>query len=139
MSVLRSTNLAPPPDLVSGSDSVVIVSNKRPVAVYFDRTMKLVMDKVVSGEKGSSFELTLVGAGGAISRCEQVSRYTIQALKTEYKHLVSSVEKETKKSETTATDLSIPDSMTDESDLLLLSSVKRSVRTVSISIKVHLV
>jgi len=139
MSVLRSADLAPPRDLATQTDSVVIVSSKRPVAVYYDRTIELVMAKVVAGGKGSNFDITITGAGGAISRCEQVARYTVQALKSQYKHLVKSVEKKKEISETIATDLKFPDSMGDEEDLLSLDSVKRPIRTVSISIQVFLV
>jgi hypothetical protein len=137
MVILRADSLAPPLELIKGSDSIVVVSSKRPVCVYFNKIIDIASSRVFSAAKGSVVEVKLTGAGGAISRCEQVARYTVQALKSKYKHLVTSVEKEITRDETETTDVVFPEGdLSDEAAVLDVTSERRQVRTVTITLKI---
>ena len=141
MVLVRSGRLVPPRDLLTTSDSIVVVSNRRPVCVYFERVMEVASKKIFGHASGTSFDIVITGAGAAISRCEQISRYLVQELKTKYKHLLKSVTKQKIVESTQTTDLSIPD-MTDGSTELELvlntTSTVRHVPTASIKIQVVL-
>ena len=96
---MPSTNprpLPPPIELVRDKQSVIIVSSRKPVAVYFSRAMSLVENQILPDKKSkasSVMRLEFVACGGAISRCQQVSRYVTQALVDKYRHICSNVSK----------------------------------------------
>jgi hypothetical protein len=139
MALTRSKKLIPPMDLVSQSESVVIVSSKRPVCIYFERVQEILTERLFSMSPGSSFQLKLTGAGGAISRCEQLSRYTMQSLKSKFQHIVKNTSKTSELGETSTTDLNIPTDEKGELDLLSMTPVKRPVRTLTITIHIQVV
>jgi len=90
--------LPPPVDLVRAKDTIVIVSCRKPVTVFFSRAMSLVDEQVISyakSQKNRTLRVELVACGGAIGRCRQIARYTAQALNDKYRHIVSKVEKST--------------------------------------------
>ncbi len=98
MTVVQLSSLSPPIDLVNQSETVVIVSMKRPLCVYFDRVMDLVSKGVVSSivevpNNRYPLEIRLGGCGGSISRCKQIARYSVRAIREKFKHQVKSVEK----------------------------------------------
>lgn len=137
MGNLRSETLAPPKDLVNSYDSVVIVSCKRPVCVYFDRFMELLKQKIFKSNPGSTVEVELTGIGASIPRCEQVARYAMQQLRTTYKHLVKQVEKRKSRSQVNLNDCALPDMIEDEFEAILnASAVSRTVNTITITIQV---
>ncbi len=137
MGNLRSETLAPPKDLVNSYDSVVIVSCKRPVFVYFDRFMELLKQKIFKSNPGSTVEVELTGIGASIPRCEQAARYAMQQLRTTYKHLVKQVEKRKSRSQVNLNDCAVPDMIEDEFEAILnASAVSRTVNTITITIQV---
>jgi len=90
--------LPPPVDLVKAKDTIVIVSSRKPVTVFFSRAMSLVDEQMISytkTKKNKILRIELVACGGAIGRCRQIARYTTQALNDKYRHIVSKVEKST--------------------------------------------
>ena len=96
---MPSTNprpLPPPVELVRDKQSVIIVSSRKPVAVYFSRAMSLVEKQILPDKKSKvtgAMRIEFVACGGAISRCQQVARYVIQALNEKYRHIFSNVSK----------------------------------------------
>jgi hypothetical protein len=138
MVIVRADSLVPPRDLIRGSDSIIVVSSKRPVCVYFDKAMDEANSRMFSAVRGSVVEINFAAAGGAISRCEQVARYTVQSLRTKYKHVVTNVEKLVSRGETETSDINFPDNIVDEETLLNSGSVRRSVRTIRITLKISI-
>ena len=137
MQTLRTSTLAPPTSMVKETASVVIVSMKRPLCVYFDRLMELLSAKILAplppGIDYPPIEVEVVGAGAAIPRCNQVARYAVQELNKKYKHLIKSVRKmatETKAG-MRVNDLVIPeaDGMMDDDDQIF--GMETSVRPVN--------
>lgn len=99
MSVLSTSRLPPPRDLVNDTEQTVIVSMKRPLCIYFDRIMELaqkrILGAVAGGKSREVIELRIVGCGGSISRCKQIGRYAQRAIKENFKHMISSVDRST--------------------------------------------
>lgn len=98
MTVLTPSHISPPFELVNQPESVVIVSMKRPLCVYFDRVMDIVSKGVVSrisstGKK-DPLVVTITGCGGSIPRCKQIARYAVRTIQQKFKHQVKSVGKE---------------------------------------------
>lgn len=101
--------------------------------------MGVAAKEIFTRSSGSTFEIVVTGAGAAISRCEQVSRYVAQELKTKYKHLIKSVTKQKLVETTQTTDLVMPDMADASTELEMIlntSSAIRDVPTVSIKIQV---
>ena len=137
MEILRTDNLIPPKGLIQHEDSVIVVSAKRPVCIYFDKAMALASKRIIQASTGSVVEVKITGAGGAISRCEQVVRYTIQTIQDKFRHMIRSVEKVVSSvGETEVTDLVIPAGVPKEIAELEISAMKRPVRTMMFTIKI---
>ena len=136
MATVTTGPLVPPRSLFS-DDNTLVVSTKRPAVVYFTKLMEMISAKITAPAGVSVFEFRVVGAGAAIPRCEQVTRYALQQLRGKYKHLVKVAEKRTEKSTTVANDLTVPE-MVDEESIFHMTVSKRSVDIVCCSIVVTL-
>ena len=138
--VYRSSILSPPTELIEKDDSVVVVSSKRPVIVYFNKAMELVSGKILSplppGNSIPPLSIEFVGTGRAIPRCEQVSRYVVQEINKKYKHMIRSVEKRKTKSTIEVSDTHVADDVEDESAIFQMTNEKRSVNRISIQIDI---
>ena len=134
MATFSTGALAPPRELIQDGNTVV-VSTKRPVVVYVNRLMEMIVSSVTSPSTPTVVEFRVAGSGAAIPRCEQVARYAVQALQGKYKHVIKSVTKRVEKGTTTATDLHVPD-MVDEEAIFHMTSARRTVNTVSYVIAV---
>lgn len=135
MVVLRTQSLVPPKELIKSQDLAIVVSSKRPVCVYYDKAIDLASQRIISAPTGSIVDLKITGAGGAIARCEQVARYTIQTIKDRFRHMIQSIDKTVTLGETEVTDLVIPDGLPPDLAALDMSANKRPVRTVVITIR----
>ena len=96
MSSTDQRPIPPPIELVRDKETVVIVSSRKPIAVYFSRAILLVEKQILFDTKSSKtngLRIEFVACGGAISRCQQVARYVMQALLGKYRYLVTNLEK----------------------------------------------
>lgn len=107
---LHQHSMAPPVEYVRDSNSVVIVSMRRPLCVYFDRCMQIVSGRILDFQKSNQeVTITIVGAGAAISRCQQLARYVLREVRTKYKWLVKSAGKRVESGSVAVQDLLLAD------------------------------
>ena len=133
-----NSGLLPPPKSLVESDSTVIVSAQRPVVVYFKKAKGILFSKLLNpqADGGPVVEIKLVGAGGAIPRCEQVARYLVQEVKSKCKALIKSVEKSVSKGSVSAQEFHLGEFDNEEEQALNMTVTDKQVSTVSISIRI---
>lgn len=144
MTTLRDVSITPPRSLVEAKEATIIVSKKRPVVVYFEKAMELVTSKILAplppGKTYPDIEIRLVGAGGAIPRCQQVARYVVQEVRKKFKHLIKTVEKrlEATKNAVSVIDISLPADTPMEDAYLDAETSERFVNTCTVTIVVRI-
>ena len=122
--------MLPPPKHLVNDESVVIVSTKRPICVYFNRILDLVSSNILS-KRNKIFQIVIIGSGGAIGRCQQISRYVLREIDSRYKSIVKSTTKKSHMGQELAPTY-LGDSIYDMVDAV------RSINTIRIEIDIQL-